>query len=382
MTVAATGDWFRRQFTAKFDEQAERIGRFNLAIFGKTGVGKSTLINAIFGEDIAETGIGEPVTRDSHLYMHHSGHFGVLDTRGLEIGQDNQLILDDLSAYVRQMRRLELKDQVHVAWYCVRASDRRFEETEADFVRQLDALGLPVLLVLTQVPKVKDRYHPDAVRLAEQIAAMDLPVHDARGFMTYAKADEFAGFEAHGLQDLLDATFQVAPQGVQQALVAAQQIDFSRKRAEAKRAIDIASTAAAAAGATPIPFTDAAILVPIQLTMMASISHTYDINLDRAVTASLAATTAATTAGRSLVASLLKFVPGMGSVVGGAINAGVASTLTWSMGQAWTAVCIRIAKGGLTGVDGVLDSDAIRMLFMSEFKDQARRRIGGEAGSG
>jgi uncharacterized protein (DUF697 family) len=67
----------------------------------------------------------------------------------------------------------------------------------------------------------------------------------------------------------------------------------------------------------------------------------------------------------------------MGSVVGGAINAGVASTLTWSMGQAWTAVCIRIAKGGLTGVDGVLDSDAIRMLFMSEFKDQARRRIGG-----
>jgi uncharacterized protein (DUF697 family)/GTPase SAR1 family protein len=380
MTVAGTGDWFRRQFTAKFDEQAEKIGRFNLAIFGKTGVGKSTLINAIFGEDIAETGIGEPVTQDSHLYMHHTGHFGVLDTRGLEIGQDNQQILDDLAAYARQMRRLELKDQVHVAWYCVRASDRRFEETEADFVRHLDALGLPVLLVLTQVPRRDDDYHPDAVRLAEEIRAMDLPVHGSAAFMTYAKADEFAGFDAHGLQDVLDATFQVAPQGVQQALVAAQQIDFSRKRQEAKRAIDITTTAAAAAGATPIPFTDAAILVPIQLTMMASISHTYDINLDRAVTASLAATAGATTAGRSLVANLLKMVPSIGSLVGGAINAGVASALTWAMGQAWAVVCLRIAKGGLVGIDGALDNDAIRALFMTEFKDQARRRLTGAEG--
>jgi uncharacterized protein (DUF697 family)/GTPase SAR1 family protein len=372
-----SSDWFRRQFAAKFDEQADRIGRFNLAIFGKTGVGKSTLINAIFGEDIAQTGIGEPVTRDSHLYMHHTGHFGVLDTRGLEIGQDNQQILDDLRAYVRQMRRLELKDQVHVAWYCVRASDRRFEETEAEFVRALDHLGLPVLLVLTQVPRRKDSYHPDAVRLAEEIRAMDLPVTGGTAFMTYAKADEFAGFDSHGLHDVLDATFQVAPQGVQQALVAAQQIDFSRKRAEAKRAIDIASTAAAAAGATPIPFSDAALLVPIQLTMMASISHIYDVNLDRAVTASLAATAAATTAGRTAVANLLKMLPGVGSMVGGAISAGVASAFTWAMGQAWTVVCVQLAKGGLTGIDGALDSDAIRTLFMSEFKDSARKRLAG-----
>jgi uncharacterized protein (DUF697 family)/GTPase Era involved in 16S rRNA processing len=375
MTTGGTGDWFRRQFTAKFDEQAEKIGRFNLAIFGKTGVGKSTLINAIFGEDIAATGIGEPVTQNSHLYMHHSGHFGVLDTRGMEVGQHNEQILDDLRTYVRQMRRLELKDQVHVAWYCVRASDRRFEETEADFIRQLDELGLPVLLVLTQVPRMHDTYHPDALRLAEQIKAMDLPVHGSVAFMTYAKADEFAGFDAHGLQDVLDATFQVAPQGVQQALVSAQQIDFTRKRVEVKRAVEIATTAAAAAGATPIPFTDAAILVPIQLTMMATISHIYDINLDRAVTASLAATAAATTAGRSMVGSLVKLVPSIGTVVGGAINAGVASSLTWAMGQAWAVVCMRIAKGGLTSIDGALDSDAIRTLFMSEFKDQARRRL-------
>ena len=66
------------------------MGRFNLAIFGKTGVGKSTLINAIFGEEVARTGIGEPVTHGSHLYLDKVGHLGIVDTQGLEVGKDDR----------------------------------------------------------------------------------------------------------------------------------------------------------------------------------------------------------------------------------------------------------------------------------------------------
>ena len=39
----------------------------NIIIAGKTGVGKSTLINAIFGEKLAATGIGAPVTQNMKL---------------------------------------------------------------------------------------------------------------------------------------------------------------------------------------------------------------------------------------------------------------------------------------------------------------------------
>ncbi|NLH69727.1 MAG: hypothetical protein GX454_06060, partial [Brooklawnia sp.] len=39
------------------------LPRYNLAVLGATGVGKSTLINAVFGEDLARTGIGAPVTQ-------------------------------------------------------------------------------------------------------------------------------------------------------------------------------------------------------------------------------------------------------------------------------------------------------------------------------
>jgi uncharacterized protein (DUF697 family)/GTPase Era involved in 16S rRNA processing len=376
----APRDWFSRQFTETFDEKAREIGRFNLAIFGKTGVGKSTLVNAIFGEDVAETGIGQPVTQGSHLYLHADGHFGVLDTRGLEIGTDDATILAELKEYVQHLRRLPQSEQVHVAWYCVRSLDRRFEETEESFVRELDRLGLPVMLVLTQVPLREGRDHPDAEALRDDIAARGLPLAGHEIFLTNAKADDFAGIEAHGLQNLLDATFLVAPAGVEEALVAAQKIDLKRKRSSAEKAIRTAVGAAAAAGATPIPFSDAAVLVPIQLTMMATIAHIYGIGVDRATAASLASTAAATAGGRSLVTGLIKSVPGAGSLIGGGIAAAVASSVTWAVGQAWTTVCARLSQGKLNGVTGALDSDAIRELFLDEFRGNMRKKLPGGGG--
>src|ERR687893_1101508 len=174
--MAGGQDWFRDSFRAEYDKQDASLGRFNLAIFGKTGVGKSTLINAIFGEEVARTGIGEPVTRGSHLYLDKIGHLGIVDTPGLEVGRDSREILAELGKAMATMRRLPLSEQIHVAWYCIRGMDRRFEETEADFIRRLDELGLPVLLVLTQVPYRDGQYHPDALLLAEQIAAKRLPI--------------------------------------------------------------------------------------------------------------------------------------------------------------------------------------------------------------
>jgi uncharacterized protein (DUF697 family)/GTPase SAR1 family protein len=361
-------DWFKGQFHRHYAEESQKVGRFNLAIFGKTGVGKSTLVNSIFGDDVAKTGIGKPVTQDAHLHLHESGKLGVLDTRGLEIGQDNDTIIGELQQYVAEMRQQPLKDQVHVAWYCVRSSDRRFENTEAEFIKRLDALGLPVMLVLTQVPMNGDTYHPDVVRLAEEIEAHRLPVFESKVFMSMALADDFAGHPSHGLHDLLDATFRAAPDGAQEALLIAQKIDLKRKRDKAKIVIGSAMTAAGAAGLTPIPFSDAVILVPIQLGMMAGVAVVFDIDMDKATMVALAATAGATTAGRSLATNLLKFIPGVGTVVGGSITGAIAAGFTAAMGAAWTAVCVQLAEGKLSSFEGPMDNAAIRELFLDELK--------------
>jgi uncharacterized protein (DUF697 family)/GTP-binding protein EngB required for normal cell division len=367
-------EWFAKAFGKAWKDKTEEIGRFNLAIFGKTGVGKSTLVNAIFGTEIAQTGIGEPVTRHEHLYLHQSGTLGVLDTRGLEVGRDNEEILTELRDYLHGMRRRPLAEQLHVAWYCVRAGDRRFEPTEAEFVRALAELGVPVIMVLTQVPRAGDRVHPDAEALAAKIADLRLPIADGLIHYTMAQDDPFTGQTAYGLQELLDATFRSAPAGVAHAITAAQRIDYTRKRERAEAAIKVATGAATTAGASPIPFSDAAILVPLQLTMMASIAVTYGISLERSTAASLAATATATTAGRSLVGNLLKFVPGAGTAVAGTINATIAGSFTYAMGHAWLRVCERLARGELRTVGGALDGESIHRVFMDEFKAQASRR--------
>ena len=324
--------WSDAEFQKEWKEQAEKIGRFNLAIFGKTGVGKSTLINAIFGEEVAATGVGRPVTMDSHFYEHRDGFIGVFDSRGLEIGKDTDALISDLESEMKKRREEPLSEQIHVAWYCVRAGDNRFEETEGEFIRRLHGLGLPVVAVLTQVPAKDGKYHPLAIELADHIAELELPIVGSRPVMVMADADLFGNHPEHGLKDLLDATFRVAPEGVESALIAAQKVDMGRKRKQAKDIARISAATALAAAAIPIPVASAGVLVPIQLGMMARIAAIYGVKLETATLAAAVATTAATAAGRAAVASLIKLIPGAGTIIGATISGAIASTFTLAMG--------------------------------------------------
>ena len=141
------------------------------------------------------------------------------------------------------------------------------------------------------------------------------------------------------------------------------------------RSTDSTSSAVAAA-ASPIPFSDATLLVPIQLGMMARIAQIYKIKFDRAALLAIASTTAATQAGRATATGLLKLIPGAGTIAGGLIGAGVASTYTYAMGQAWLAVCQRAVTGSFGRIGDTLDTDAVREAFSDELKKRLKVRGG------
>src|SRR5262249_49171193 len=72
----------------KLNEARKAIGRFNIIVAGRTGVGKTTLIGAIFGEDIGNTLMGRPRTRGRIWYPVSPGDADILrlcDTEGLEM---------------------------------------------------------------------------------------------------------------------------------------------------------------------------------------------------------------------------------------------------------------------------------------------------------
>ena len=179
-------------FEKRLAEAFAALGCFNLAVFGKTGVGKSTLVNAIFGRDVAATGVGSPVTRGLVYYRHPDGFLGLYDSEGFETGTAGDAIVDGLRRLVADHRTRAVDEQIHAVWYLVRWSDRRFERAQEQFVRELASLGLPVIVVMTQVPSRDGQVHPEAVEFAEYIESLGLPIRPhGRVVLTNALSDTF-----------------------------------------------------------------------------------------------------------------------------------------------------------------------------------------------
>ena len=96
--------------------------------------------------------------------------------------------------------------------------------------------------------------------------------------------------------------------------------------------IHTAATAAAATAASPIPFSDAALLIPIQTTMITSLYKANGANISRGVVDGALKATMVSGLGKSLAGNLLKFIPGVGTIAGGTINATVSVAFTEALG--------------------------------------------------
>ncbi|AZY49185.1 GTPase [Bordetella avium] len=315
-------------------------GRVNLLIAGKTGVGKSTLVNTVFRGELARTGAGKPVTQSTQAYTRPGHPLTIIDTRGLEMADyaGSRQALADL---VRERAAAEDPNQhVHAAWLCIQDSSHRIEDAEVDLCGMLADQGIPVIVVLTKARK-------NSVFLAE--ARRLLP--RARTVVAVRALPEWieeldAELPPMGLDELIGATASVVPEGQQRAYANAlstrhqKALEVKKKRADIE--VSVAAGLAASAAAAPIPFSDAFALVPIQVGMIAKIGITFGMELDTAAITTLVTSTlgasAATLIGRSVVSGMLKFIPGAGSAVGGAIAATTAATITKLLGNAYVAV--------------------------------------------
>lgn len=102
---------------------------------------------------------------------------------------------------------------------------------------------------------------------------------------------------------------------------------------EARGAVHTASVAAGAVALSPIPFSDALALVPIQTTMIVSIYNSYGERISKGVVEGIVKATTATALGKSLAGSLVKLIPGIGTLAGAVLNGGVAVAVTELIGN-------------------------------------------------
>lgn len=312
---------------------------FNIFVVGKSGVGKSTLINAVFGEKLAKTGSGSPKTQNIKEYK--SKDFSIFDTKGLEL-EDYDSTKAQIAEFLAQKQTGNEDEQIHIAWLCIAESGRRIERADIELWELLQKNHIPSILVITKAEQDKD----ENGELFSQLVKKEFKTEELQRVRALQIEDDEGNLKkVKGIDMLVSKTYFLAPQAKRNAFGRKQIYDKAMQRQERKKRADSIinryTAAASTVAASPIPFSDIAILLPTQAAMIVHISSIYDLelSLESAKKLSLAfgAVVGVGFAARAVAANLVKFIPVVGSVAGGVINAGVAGTITKLMGEAYIA---------------------------------------------
>lgn len=320
-----------------FEELKNNLKKPSILLAGGTGVGKSSLINKIFGQNVAKTSDGIPVT--SLIEKFESEDLGVIlyDSPGYEI--------DKVQQFEDEVIDIKKKEAVNLVWYCIQASGNRITDFDIGTIKKFRDNNLPVSIVLTKCdlePKEERKKLKEVID--KKIGEIDIYE------MSSTVEDEFYTKE---LQRLVSDAIKKLPDILRDAFISAQKINLEEKWNRAHIYILQHIAGASIVAFTPIPFSDAPILVANQMGMMARILYIYDLggleNMLKGEAIQTIMSQLVSHLGKSLVANILKLLPGIGTIVGGTINAAVASLITLSLGEAVNISCYKIYESVLNG---------------------------------
>lgn len=376
-------EYYPEQLAAKCLQEINRkiknLKKLNIIILGKSGVGKSTLINSVFRENLAETGIGRPVTQEIRSYEKHDFPLTIYDTPGFELSKEQQ---DKTKEEVLKLIRdgaasKDVNKAIHCIWYCINVgSNRTFDSFEENWLREFTEENkitkVPIFIILTQgCPKKK------ALEMQKLVEAENFHISKVVPVLAQdMELDEDYTVKAYGLETLIELMAQVLPDDLQDTLQNVQKASLDAKKKRAQAIVAASVTAAFGEGFAPVPFADAAMLVPTQVTMLASITAVFGLNISKSLLTCFVSSTlgagGATILGRTIASNLLKLIPGVGTAVGGTISGATAGLLTTALGEAYIKLLEMIYKGEMKQED--LETPEGKRKLKDLFQDMLRKK--------
>lgn len=182
----------------------------NMAMIGKSGVGKSALINYIFNQDICKSGIGKPVTEQGfHKFdtTINGVSLSIYDSWGLEADKYN-IWLDDFSKFCEAHgRSSDISEWLHVAYYCIDAAGARFEEADKEIIERLAAEKIKVNIILTKAALISEEQTEQLKSAIESELTLNydyriIPVNSVQARLRSGT------LETYGIEEIYD-TFQI-----------------------------------------------------------------------------------------------------------------------------------------------------------------------------
>lgn len=319
----------------------------NIMLLGISGAGKSSLINTVFGRNVADVSNVKPET-EGYENIYYGKKFGLsvnlIDTAGYEMNQENNYYESVKKILDRGISNQE-NEKIHIIWYCISIANERIEDIDIKILRTICSntqIRNRVCVVFTKCDL--DTEDSKKAKILRKIL-QDKVSQDLHCFETCNDPELKLD-----IQKLIKwSAEQIDDKDLREKFIASQMHDLNAKRKQANEAIAVAVTAAGAAAAIPIPFSDATVLVPIQVAMVGRIIDLYGVSDLATISKGLIGDIVISQIGKSISASILKMIPIVGQVVGSVVNTGVATSITGILGTAISAICYTNVKKYMNG---------------------------------
>jgi len=338
---------FEDMFEEEIKKDLENFKKPAILVMGGTGTGKSTLVNLVFGREVAKAGVVKPVTKGINTY--DDPRVTVYDSEGYETGEEEQKRYNELiNSFLDENRQAD-DTRVHMVWYCLSLPAARFTGLDLKMLKSIKAREIPVAVILTKVDSATEEKSRLMISQIKEDCKEDCP--DLEIFET--TTNEKLLKELGSVEKIINWSYERLPEERRLAFIASCRAGIAKKKERGAACVKQHSALAAGIGAAPIPFSDAAMLVPNQAAMLARLNNIWNLEHLSKLPLESIGTLLTTSFGRYVaafaVANVLKFFPGLGTVLGGLINGAVATALTLALGQVVNSQCAGYAEKILAG---------------------------------